>query len=204
MKIDRLKIKFVPLLLVLCLCSEASAVRPPLKPLDMDNLNKMVAEADVIAVGTVSSETRSKTVHKPRETIAIQAVISVDRIIKGDTSIKTITIDESYQQFSSNDALADKGITASTTGPPPPVGIYRKGERIFAFLKSISNSGLFRPVGSGNYDAYIGLFEITSHGITSDRYTLDDAIATYSGNEDGFVSLISRIALHSFTGQQSN
>lgn len=201
MKIGRFVLKIFPLLLIFCLCSEVSAVRPPLKPLGMQSLEKMVAASDLIAVGTVSSETRSKTVEKPRETITIRVVVSVDEVIKGERSIKTITIEESFRQFSSGDELSEKGLSASTAGPAPPVGVYRQGERIFMFLKSINNSGLFRPLGSGNYDAYLGLLRITSTGISSDRYMFDDVVSAYARSEDDFVSLITRIAARSSEGR---
>lgn len=176
-------------------------MRPPLKPLDMNNLRRMVSDADVIAVGTVSSETRSKTLQQPRETIVIRAVMSVDKILKGDKSIKTITIEELYHQFSSDDSLVEKNITASTAGPAPPVGVYHQGERILVFLKNINKNGSFRPLGSGDYDAYLGLMQITSDGVKPDRYMLDDSVSKYAGNEDNFISLIARITLHSSTGQ---
>lgn len=201
MKIGRFIIVFVPLCLVFCFCIEAAAVRPPLKPLDMNNLHRMVSDADVIAVGTVGSETRSKTLQRPRETIVIRAIMNVDKILKGDKSIKTITIEESYRQFSSDDSLVEKNITASTAGPTPPVGIYHEGERILVFLKNINKNGSFRPLGSGDHDAYLGLMRITSDGVKPDRYMLDDSVSKYAGDEDNFISLIARIALHSSTGQ---
>ena len=68
------------LFLVSCICTEASAMRPPLKPLDMKNLHLLVADAEVIAVGTVSSVIRSKTPQPPRETIIIRVVMSADKI----------------------------------------------------------------------------------------------------------------------------
>jgi hypothetical protein len=155
----------------------------------MKNLPKLVADAEVIAVGTVSSVIRSKTLQPPRETIIIRAVMSADRILKGDESMKTITIEESYRQFSSEDSHG-QNITALTAGPAPPVGVYRQGERILVFLKSIDGSGIFRPLGSGDHDVYLGLLQITSGSVKSDRYMLDEAVSKYAGNEDSFFSLI--------------
>lgn len=179
--------------LVSCFCTGAFAVRPPIKPLGTENLQKLVADAEVIAVGTVSSVTRTKTPQPPRrETINIRAVVSVDRIFKGEKSMKTITIEESYQQFSSKDSR-DENITALTAGPSPPVGTYRQGERVLLFLKSMNASGVFRPLGSGNHDAYLGLLLITSNGVKSDKYMFDETISKYAVNEESFFSLIASL-----------
>lgn len=170
-------------------------MRPPLKPLDMKNLQSLAAAAEVIAVGTVSSVSRSKTSQPPRETILIRAVMSADKILKGDKSIKTITIEESYQQFSSKDSR-EKNITVSTAGPSPAVGVYRQGDRMLVFLKSIEGRGTFRPLGSGDHDAYLGLLQLTSGGAKSNSYMLDETVAKYAENEDSFLSLIAGLAHH--------
>ena len=182
--------------LLFCFSIEAAAVRPPLKPMGIDNLRQMVCDAEVIATGTVSSVTRSKTLQQSREISLIRVVITADRILKGDKAEKTITIEESYRQFSSED-VHGKDITASRTGPAPPVGLYREGDQILVFLKSIDGSNLYCPLGSGDHDAYLGVFHLISGNIVSDRFEFGDNVSAYSSNDKGLFALIA-----SMTGEQ--
>lgn len=190
MKTSRFVIPLVAVCLWLCFYIEALAVRPPLKPLDMENLRKIVADAEVIAVGRVTSVTRSKVLHPPRETVSIQVDMAVERVLKGDKSIRTIAIEESYEQFSPEDANAGNPV-ARKAGPAPAVGVYREGDRMLVCLKRIDGSNLYRPLGSGNYNAYLGVFQISPDGIASDRYMFDEALSKYAAKSDSLLALIS-------------
>lgn len=191
----------VPLLffsLFTSFCMEAHAVRPPLKPLNREEFQKMTGDADVIAAGVVHQLTLSKTSEPPLEAIRIHAVVTADRILKGDKSITRIEIEESYKQFAAaspdkaadGSLPADKSITARTAGPSPPVGRYREGDRILVFLKSVSGSTIYRPLGSGNHDAYLGVFQVTAEGVKSDRFQFDDEIKGYGRSEADFIQFI--------------
>lgn len=179
-------------------------MRPPLKPLNSEQFQKMIADADVIATGTVTRVTLSKILQPPLETVMIHVSLTSDRILKGNRSMKTIAIEESYQQFSSNDAIesssnrqsTDKTVTGRTAGPAPPVGRYREGDRVLVFLKSKDGLNQYRPLGSGNYDAYLGVFQISTEGVKSDRYLFDEVVAGYARSEDDFIKFI-----NSFKGE---
>jgi hypothetical protein len=175
----------------MCLHKEAEAVRPPLKPLNSEQFQKMIADADVIAIGTVTLVTVSKTLQPPLETVTIHVNLTSERILKGSRSMKTIAIEESYQQFSSDDVQetsegpqsTGNNVTGRIAGPAPPVGRYRDGDRILVFLKSIEGLNQYRPMGSGNHDAYLGVFQITPEGVKSDRYLFDEVVTGHARSE---------------------
>jgi len=187
---------FLLTLFLVSLYTKADAVRPPLKPLNREQLQKMIADADVIATGTVIRANLSKTLQPPLETVMIHVTMSPERILKGDGLTESIAIEESYQHFSENADVPDshqateKTVTAHIAGPSPPVGKYQDGDRILVFLKSIDGLNQYRPLGSGNYDAYLGVFQITSKGVEPDRYRFDDTLAAYAGAETDFLNFI--------------
>lgn len=178
---------------------EADAVRPPPKPLNIERLRKMISEADVIATGTVTNVTQSKTSQPPLETVTIHVTLAPEKILKTDRSMPTIEIEESYQRFSMNGEkslsnghhVTEKAVTAQTAGPAPPVGRYKDGDRVLVFLKLQAGSNRYRPLGSGSYDAYLGMFQITSKGVTSDNYRFDETISGYAHTEADFLKFIS-------------
>ena len=177
---------------------ESAAVRPPLKPLYIEKFREMIADAEVIAIGTVTYVTFSKTLGPPLETVVTHITLTAEKIIKGNTAMETIEIEESYQQFSMDEAenvpegthVTGKDVTARRAGPAPPVGRYRDGTRILVFLKSIVGSKQYRPLGSGSHDAYLGVFQITSEGVKSDRYRFDEIVSGHAKSEAGFIYFI--------------
>jgi hypothetical protein len=200
--------KFIRIIFVLfftlsCLCfhKEAEAVRPPLKPLNSEQFQKMIADVDVIATGTVTHLTLSKTLQPPLETVMVHVILTLEKILKGNSSMKTIAIEESYQQFSSDDVQETSDGRQSTgnnvigqiAGPAPPVGRYREGDRVLVFLKSIDGLNQYRPLGSGNHDAYLGVFQITPEGVKSDRFLFDEIVTGYAGSEADFLKFITSI-----------
>jgi len=177
---------------------EAEAVRPPLKPLNSKNFHEMIADAEVVAIGTVASVTMSKTLEPPLETVTIHVNMKPDKILKGSKTVEAIEIEESYRRFSAVDTeivpegghATGKGVTAHIAGPAPPVGRYPDDSRVLVFLKSIEGSKQFRPLGSGSHDAYLGVFQITSDGVKSDRYRFDEVLSGHARSEAGFMDLI--------------
>lgn len=177
---------------------ETEAVRPPLKTLNSEKIQEMIADAEVIAMGTVISVTFTKTLQIPLKTVVTHVTVTPERILKGNKAMEAIEIEESYQQFSMNDAesvpgsghATGKGVAAHVAGPAPPVGRYRDGTRILVFLKSIEESRQYRPLGSGSHDAYLGVFQITSEGVKSDRYRLDETVSGHAKSETGFINFI--------------
>jgi hypothetical protein len=199
MKINRIISVLCLTLFFIALYMEAEAVRPPLTPLNREQFKKMIADADVIATGTVTCVTQSKTLQPPLETVMVHVTVTPEKILKGDRLMDRIAIVESYQQYAvDTDASAvrgatDKSVTVQISGPAPPVGRYREGERILVLLKAMDGLNQYRPLGSGNYDAYLGVFQITPDGVTSDRYRFDDAVDRYARSEVEFLNFISAI-----------
>jgi len=173
-------------------------VRPPLKPLSSEKFHEMVADAEVIAIGTVTLVTFSKTLQPPLETVVTHITVTPERILKGNKAMEAIEIEESYQQFSSNeeesvpggDHAKGKGVTARVAGPAPPGGRYRDGTKILVLLKSTEGSKRYRPLGSGSHDAYLGVFQITSVGVKSDRYGFDEILSGHAISEANFLNFI--------------
>ena len=201
MKLNRLiTILFLELFFT-SLYMEAEAVRPPLKPLNSEQFQKMIADADVIVTGTIVSVRLSKTLQPPLETVMIHVTMTPERILKGDRLTESITIEESYRQFSVDDVedvsdssySMEKPVTVRISGPAPPVGRYRNGDRVLVFLKSIDGSNQYRPLGSGNHDVYLGVFGITSDGVKPDRYQFDDVVTGHAKSEVSFLNFITLI-----------
>lgn len=201
MKLDRIFFVLFFTLSCMCLYREAEAVRPPLKPLNSEQFQKMIADAEVIATGTVTRVTLSKILQPPLETVMIHVSLTSDRILKGNRSMKTIAIEESYQQFSSDDVQETSDgrqstgnyVTGRIAGPEPPVGRYRDGERVLVFLKSIDGLNQYRPLGSGNHEAYLCVFQITPESERSDRFLFDEIVTGYAGSEADFLKYITSI-----------
>ena len=189
---------FACILFCVGLNMEAKAVRPPLKPLSSEELHEMIADSEVIAVGTVASVTVSKTLQAPLETVVTHVTVTPERILKGNKAMEAIEIEESYQQFSRDEEESvpggdhgkGKGVMARVAGPAPPVGRYREGTKILVLLKSIEGSKRYRPLGSGSHDAYLGVFQITSAGVKSDRYGFDEIVSGHARSETGFINFI--------------
>jgi hypothetical protein len=168
--------------------TEVEAVRPPLMPLNIEKFREMIADAELIAIGTVASVKFSKTLQPPRETVLTHVTLKPEKILKGNKAMNTIEIEETYQQFSMDDM--GKAVTAKKTGPAPPVGRYQEGTRIAVFLQPIVGSKQYRPVGSGSHDAYLGVLQITPGGVKSDRYQFDEIVSGHTTSETGFINFI--------------
>ncbi len=201
MKFDRLITVLFLALFFMSLCMEADAVRPPLKPMNSEQFHEMIANADIIATGAIVSVRLSKTMQPPLETVMIHVTMMPEIILKGDKLTKSIAIEESYRQYSVDDIddvpdsryAMGKPVTARISGPAPPVGRYRDGDRILVFLKSMGGLNQYCPLGSGNHDAYLGVFWITSDGVKPDRYQFDDVVTGHAKSEVSFLNFITLI-----------
>jgi len=170
---------------------EAEAVRPPLKPLDIQTLREMIAGSEMIAIGTVAKVTISKTLEAPLEIVVIRVNVKPEKILKGDKTLHDIEIEEIFKQFSEESMR--EGVSVKRAGPSPPVGRYHEGTRIFVFLQSTGGSKKYRPLGSGNHDAYLGVFQITAEGVNSDRYRFGGDVLEHAASENGFLHFITSL-----------
>jgi len=170
-------------------------VRSSLEPLSTEELRRMMADADVVAAGTITSASLSKTWQGPLETVMVEAILKPDRVIKGNVAAEGIEIEESYQQLSIGNARADsKGSRSGARDPLPPIGRYRDGSRVLVFLISGEDSKQYRPLGSGSHDAYLGLFQISPEGVRSDRHRFDETVAGHTSSEAAFVDFVMSIS----------
>lgn len=189
---------FIVALLYAMLPVEAEAVRPPLPPLNSENFQRMIQDAEVIAIGMVTSLLLSKSLQTPLETVTIHVTMKPERILKGSVAMESLKIEESYQRFSMEDSgrtrggieSAGKGVTAYTASPAPQIGRYRGGVRMLLFLKAIQGSGKFHPLGSGDHDIYLGVFQFTSGGVRSDIHRFDETLAQKAQSERELIDLI--------------
>ena len=177
------------------LSTEAEAVRPPLKPLNKANLERMAADADLIAAGTVTAVTRTKTSEPPLETVTIHAVLKARKILKGSEETAIIDIEESFRQYATGIAESPgsdtgRAIAAHTMGPSPPVGRYKEGAGVIVFLKKIEGRSMWKPLGSGDYDAYLGVFQVGPGGVAPTGYMFDEALSGIAVSEAGFIDFI--------------
>jgi hypothetical protein len=180
------------------LITEAKDVRPLPKPLNSEELHHMIADAEVVLIGTVTCATLSKTWQGPLETVTIDVTLRPDKILKGNKAGETVEINESYQQISTGahestsrrSSSRTESDTGRTVGSAPQVGRYRDGSRVLALLKPIPESAQYRPLGSGSPDAYLGLFQITPEGVKSDKYRFDEVLSVHAGSEASFTDFV--------------
>ena len=173
-------------------CKETEAIRPPLKPLNSEEFRQMIYDADVIATGIVTRVNQSKNLGARLETVIIHVMLAPERILKGDKLMKNIAIEETYQQYPTVGIHGSAGnvMAARIAGPSPQVGRYIDGERVLVFLKSVNGLDQYCPLGSGNHDAYFGVFQISSAGVKSDRYLFNEVMSGYSKSETDFLDFI--------------
>lgn len=151
----------------------------------------MIAGSEVISVGTVAKVTISKTFEAPLEIVVIRVNVKPEKILKGDMALQAIEIEETYKQFSVEGM--GEGVAAKRAGPAPPVGRYHEGTRILACLQSTAGSKKYRPMGSGNHDAYLGVFQVTAEGVNSDRYRFGGDVLEHAASENGFIDFITSL-----------
>jgi len=176
-------------------------MQPPPPPLNLAQLKMLTSEADIIAVGEIDrvKETKGENRGEVKETV--EAVLSVEKLLKGKVVGKAIIIRETYKTFdpqltdleSKDEGAPKKMIVSSKAGPSCYHGRYRVGMRIVVFLEKIEGADKFRPLGSGTYDKHLCEFLIENGGIKTFYFRFADDVGKYAGCEEQFTGLIEKL-----------
>jgi len=176
------------------------AMQPPPPPLDSVQLQKIIAEADVIVVGQIERVKKTEEVDGAKK-IIVEAVVKVEKLLKGKVPSKDIRIRESYPSFSSitveptskEDTRTQKTIISTVAGPRCYHGRYQEGARIVVLLAVIEGAGEYKPLGSGTYDKHLCEFLIENGSIKTLYFKFADDVERYTQSEKKFISLIERL-----------
>ena len=177
-------------------------MQPPPPPLNLEQLKELISSSDVIALGKIDEVKESESVVGRETKRTVEAVLIVEKLIKGHIPGKSIVIKETYPVLNpSPPAAAPRGekkpqkvIIGMKAGPSCYHGKYSQGARIIVLLEKLAGSDEYKPLGSGSYNKYLGEFLIETGGIKSLYYQLADDLQKSAGSENQFVDLISRLA----------
>ena len=199
-----MKLTHVGLIIGILLLSSRSgyAMQPPPSPLNLTHLQALIAKADIIVVGKVVLVKKTEEVTKTGKQTTVEVDLKVEKLFKGEVSVKYIHIQESYpgsdsivtDLTTSKNEVSPGQIVSTTAGPRPYHGKYKEGERIIVFLKVIEVKNKYRPLGSGTYDEYLGEFLIQGGCITAVHFKFADDIEKYARSEDKFIGLIIKLS----------
>ena len=176
-------------------------MQPPPPPLNLAQLRMLTSEADLIAVGKIDRVKETEGVNGGETKKTVEAVLSVEKLLKGKVAGKTIIIKETYKTFDSQlPGLGpkDKGepkkmIVSSRAGPSCYHGRYRQGMRIVVLLEKIKGIDEYRPLGSGTYDKHLCEFLIEDDGIKTFYFKFADDVGKYAGCEEQFIGFIRKL-----------
>ena len=173
-------------------------MQPPPPPLNLPQLRMLTSEADLIAVGKIArvKETEGANGRETKKTV--EAVLSVEKLLKGRIAGKTIIIKETYKTFDSQlpgigikaEGEPKKMIVSSKAGPNSYHGRYRQGMRIVVLLEKIKAMDEYMPLGSGTYDKHLCEFLIEDNGIKTFYFKFAGDVGKYAGCEEQFIDFI--------------
>ena len=175
-------------------------MQPPPLPLNLAQLRMLISEADLIVVGKIDRVKETEGANGEETKKTVEAVLSVEKLLKGKVAGKTIVIKEIYKTFDSqlpNLGSKDKGekkmIVSSRAGPSCYHGRYRQGMRIVVLLEKIEGIDEYRPLGSGTYDKHLSEFLIEDNGIKTFYFKFADDVGKYAGCEEQFIGFIRKL-----------
>lgn len=177
------------------------AMQPPPPPLNLIQLKNLIAEADIIAVGKIGRIKETDGVNGGETKKSIEVILSVEKLLKGEVSGKTIVIKETYSTIDSptlcpmprNEGEPRKTIVGLRAGPSCYHGTYKQGARIIVLLARIEETNGYTPLGSGTYDKHLCEFLIEDGGIKSFYFKFAGDVEKDAGSEKEFIDLIRKL-----------
>ena len=187
-------------------------MQPPPSPLNLAQLRMVTSEADLIAVGKIGKVKKTEGIEEGETRETVEAVLSVEKLLKGKVAGKTIVIRETYKTFdlqltepgSKDEGAPQKIIVSSRAGPGRYHGRYRQGMRIIVLLEKIEGTDEYRPLGSGTYDKHLCEFLIEDNGIKTFYFKFADDVGKYAGCEEQFIDFIRKIMNQAQTKERNN
>lgn len=196
---DLSKFTLACLFTVFCAASTGYAMQAPPPPLNIEKLGKLVSDADLIVVGKVGKVEEVETESEKEIKIALDVILNVEKVLKGDVPGETIVIKESYPSFAvpttrgpeeERMGSGQKSVAGFRAGPGRYHGKYTLGNRIIIFLEKITEMDAYKPLGSGTYDEYLCEFLIEDQGVKTLYFRFADDLVKHAETEQEFVGLI--------------
>jgi hypothetical protein len=177
------------------------AMQPPPPPLNLVQFKNLISEADIIAVGKIGRIKETDGVNGGKTKKSIEVILSVEKLLKGEVSGKTIVIKETYSTINSptlcpmprDEGEPKKTIIGLRAGPSCYHGTYKQGARIIVLLARIEGTNEYTPLGSGTYDKHLCEFLIEDQGIKSFYFKFAGDVEKDAGSEKEFIDLIIRL-----------
>lgn len=206
-----------PVMIILLVCtlffltsSKGFAMQPPPPPLNIEQLGELLSSAEVVAVGTVTQVKTAEKVVGLETRRTVEAVLLVERLLKGLAAGKSIMIEESYPVLnpslpgavSKDENKPGKTVIGIKAGPACYHGEYSQGARVIVLLERVTGSDKYRPLGSGSYNQYLGEFLIETGGVKSLYYQFAEDLQKVAGSEEQFVDLIGRLIGSASSGRK--
>jgi hypothetical protein len=194
-KTKKAKLVFEICLMLLLVTKGGYAMQPPPPPLNIAQLKILIAKADIIVVGKINAVKETEK--------TIEAILNIEKLLKGKVSGKTILIRETYKNLDPQSSGIDekdgdeskKIIVSSIAGPSTYHGKYKKGLRILVLMEKIEGTDKYRPLGSGTYVKHLCEFLIEDDGIKTLYFQFDEDIEKYTGSEKQFIGFIKNLIL---------
>ena len=171
---------------------EGYTMQPPPPPLDLVQLRILISKADLIVVGKIDKAQETEQ--------TVEAVLSIEKSLKGKAAGKTIAIKEargpattgSADAISKDESEPSKMVAAQRAGPSFYHGRYKQGMRIVVLLEAIKSTNEYRPLGSGTYDKHLCVFPIENHGIQTFYFKFAEDVKKYAETEARFICFIKK------------
>jgi hypothetical protein len=194
--------------LMLLLVSDGGyAMQPPPPPLNIAQLKILIAEANMIVVGKINAVKETGEAER-----TIDATLSIEKLLKGKVSGKTIVIRETYKILNSkppglgsrDEGESRKMIVSEIAGPSTYHGKYVQDARILVLLEKIKGTDQYRPLGSGTYDRHLCEFLMEGDGITKLYFQFAEDVGRYARCENRFIGFIEKLIKDSSNKEENH
>jgi len=188
--------------LIVVLSKIGYAMQPPPPPLGISQLRELIRSADIVVVGEIIDvKETEKPVSAGKET-RIDAVLKVEKILKGKHEGADLLIEESYTapgstRYECTPAAGEehgKVIVGEWAGPAQYHGVYRKGSRIIALLASVKGANAYRPLGSGAYNEHLCEFILENGAVGTVNFSFAADLERYARSENEFINLVAQLS----------
>lgn len=190
----------IPIVLVLFVTG-AYAMQPPPPPLNLTQLKHLITLADVIVAGRIATVKETQTVYEGKRAQTVEAVLNVEKVLKGKVTSDSIIIKETYSVLNPPRTAVSpkqkgepkKTIIGLTARPSRYHGEYAQGVQVLVLLERIAGCREYKPLGSGTYDEYLCEFVIGKGGVQTRYFKFAEDLKKYTGSEAQFIALIERL-----------
>jgi len=188
--------------LIVVLSKIGYAMQPPPPPLGISQLRELIRRADLVVVGEIKEVKETEGPVSAGKEARINAVLKVEKILKGKHAGGDLVLEESYTKPGSMRtqyvAVAGeehgKTITCERQGPAQYHGVYRKGARIIALLASVKGANAYRPLGSGTYNEHLCEFIMENGAVRTVNFSFAADLERYARSENEFTNLVAQLS----------